>query len=78
MSKVIANYVKTELKPELDTFSAWERMSKDFSQLLRASFKVTVVAAFSIKCRSFTTAAGTTKERAVLMVYGCVRITRGV
>lgn len=34
-----AAHVQDELKPELDTFSAWERMSTDFSQLLRASFK---------------------------------------
>lgn len=34
-----ARYVKEELKAELDTFGSWERMSTDFSQLLRASFK---------------------------------------
>lgn len=39
MSSAMAKHVKTELQPELDTFSAWERMSTDFSQLLRASFK---------------------------------------
>lgn len=31
--------MKAELQQELDTFSSWERMSTDFSQLLRASFK---------------------------------------
>lgn len=34
-----ARHVKAELQPELDTFAAWERMSAEFSQLLRASFK---------------------------------------
>lgn len=31
--------MKEELKAELDTFSSWERMTTDFSQLLRAAFK---------------------------------------
>lgn len=39
MSRRQAAHVQQELKPELDTFSAWERMSTDFDQLLRASFK---------------------------------------
>lgn len=39
MSSAMARHVRDELKPELDTFSAWERMSTDFTQLLRASFK---------------------------------------
>lgn len=39
MSAAMAQHVQQELQPELDTFSAWERMSTDFSQLLRASFK---------------------------------------
>lgn len=39
MSAEMARHVKAELQPELDTFSAWERMSTDFTQLLRASFK---------------------------------------
>lgn len=34
-----AKHVQAELQPELDTFATWERMSTDFSQLLRASFK---------------------------------------
>lgn len=34
-----ARHVQVELKAELDTFAAWERMSTDFSQLLRAAFK---------------------------------------
>lgn len=34
-----ARHVQAELQPELDTFAAWERMSTDFAQLLRASFK---------------------------------------
>lgn len=39
MSAAQAKHVQAELQPELDTFGAWERMSTDFSQLLRASFK---------------------------------------
>lgn len=31
--------MKDELKAELDTFASWERMTTEFSQLLRASFK---------------------------------------
>lgn len=31
--------MEEELKAELDTFSAWERMSTEFAQVLRASFK---------------------------------------
>lgn len=31
--------MKEELKEELETFSAWERMSTDYSQLLRATYK---------------------------------------
>lgn len=34
-----AKHVETELRDELDTFSAWERMTTEFSQLLRACFK---------------------------------------
>lgn len=39
MSRAQAAHVAAELQPELDTFSAWERMSTDFAQLLRAAFK---------------------------------------
>lgn len=39
MSSAQAKHVQAELQPELDTFASWERMSIDFSQLLRASFK---------------------------------------
>lgn len=39
MSSKQAAHVQEELKPELETFSAWERMSTNFDQLLRASFK---------------------------------------
>lgn len=39
MSAAQARHVKMELQEELDTFSSWERMSTDFAQLLRASFK---------------------------------------
>lgn len=39
MSRSQAAYVANELRPELDTFAGWERMSTDFSQLLRAAFK---------------------------------------
>lgn len=38
-SVVQMRHVKAELQPELDTFASWERMSTDFSQLLRAAFK---------------------------------------
>lgn len=31
--------MQVELQAELDTFASWERMSTDFSQLLRAAFK---------------------------------------
>ena len=41
MSRAMAAHVKVELQPELDTFSAWERMSTEFSQLPRAAYKVT-------------------------------------
>lgn len=39
MSSAQAAHVASELGAELQTFSVWERMSTDFSQLLRASFK---------------------------------------
>lgn len=39
MTNTQAAYVQVELKAELDTFAAWERMTTDFSQLLRAAFK---------------------------------------
>lgn len=39
MSRAQAAHVQEELKAELDTFSSWERMSTNFDQLLRASFK---------------------------------------
>lgn len=39
MSRAQAEHVANELRAELDTFASWERMSTDFSQLLRASFK---------------------------------------
>lgn len=34
-----AKHMKEELQAELDTFSAWERMSTDYSQVLRATYK---------------------------------------
>lgn len=34
-----AAYMKEELKEELDTFSSWERMSTEYDQLLRATYK---------------------------------------
>lgn len=43
-----AKHVQVELQPELDTFAAWERMSTEFSQLLRASFKE-----FHLSCRYY-------------------------
>lgn len=39
MSKELAVYVKAELQPELETFSAWERMSTEYAQLVRACYK---------------------------------------
>lgn len=39
MSRAQAAHVQAELRAELDTFSSWERMSTEFSQLLRACFK---------------------------------------
>lgn len=39
MSTAQEAHVQVELQPELDTFSAWERMSTSFSNLLRAAFK---------------------------------------
>lgn len=39
MSKAQAAHMRDELKAELDTFAAWERMSTDYSQLLRATYK---------------------------------------
>ena len=39
MSKAMASHVANELKPDLDAFTAWERMTTDFSQLLRGSYK---------------------------------------
>lgn len=39
MSAAQARHVQDELKPELDTFAGWERMTTEFAQLLRASFK---------------------------------------
>ena len=39
MSAAQARHVAEELKPHLDNFSAWERMSTDFTQLLRATYK---------------------------------------
>lgn len=40
MSKAMSSHVAEDLKPELDTFAQWERMSTEFSQLLRAAYKV--------------------------------------
>lgn len=31
--------MKAELQEELDTFASWERMSTDYDQLLRATYK---------------------------------------
>jgi hypothetical protein len=39
MSRAQSEHAGKELRPELETFSAWERMSTDFAQLLRAAFK---------------------------------------
>lgn len=39
MSSALAAHVKEELQPELETFGSWERMSTEYSQLLRACYK---------------------------------------
>lgn len=39
MSSAQAAHMKEELRPELETFTSWERMSTDYSQLLRATYK---------------------------------------
>eukprot|EP00966_Prymnesium_polylepis_P261277 6034975-Prymnesium_polylepis.2 len=39
MSRAQAAHMKEELKAELDLFTSWERMSTDYSQLLRATYK---------------------------------------
>ena len=39
MSSAQAKHVAAELKPHLDDFSSWERMSTEYSQLLRAAYK---------------------------------------
>ena len=40
MSKAQAKHVSEELKPWLDAFTSWERMTTDFDQLLRSVYKV--------------------------------------
>jgi hypothetical protein len=39
MSKAQAAHVAEELKPWLDEFSSWDRITTDYSQLLRAAYK---------------------------------------
>jgi hypothetical protein len=39
MSSAQAKHVAAELKPQMDTFSSWERMTTDYTQLLRAAYK---------------------------------------
>ena len=39
MSCAQAKHVAAELKPHLDNFSSWERMTTEYSQLLRAAYK---------------------------------------
>lgn len=39
MSSAQATHVEEELKPWLDAFSSWDRMTTNFTQLLRASYK---------------------------------------
>ena len=34
-----AKHVAAELKPHLDQFSSWERISTEYTQLLRAAYK---------------------------------------
>lgn len=88
MSSTMAAHVKMELQPELDTFCAWERMSTEFSQLLRAAYKVSVAAPVPLRhdalCslssharfaspRNFTMAAGIIRARAVLTMFGYLK-----
>ena len=39
MSAAQAKHVADELKPHLDTFSSWDRMTTEYTQLLRAAYK---------------------------------------
>ena len=39
MSSAQSKHVAEELKPHLDAFSSWERMTTDYTQLLRAAYK---------------------------------------
>jgi hypothetical protein len=39
MSSAQAKHVAEELKPHLDAFTSWERMSTEYTQLLRAAYK---------------------------------------
>jgi hypothetical protein len=39
ISSAQAKHVAEELKPHLDAFSSWDRMTTDYTQLLRASYK---------------------------------------
>lgn len=39
MSAELAAHVKAELQPELETFASWERMTTEYSQLVRACYK---------------------------------------
>jgi hypothetical protein len=39
MSSAQAAHVAAELKPHLDAFSSWDRMTTEYSQLLRAAYK---------------------------------------
>lgn len=43
MSAAQAAHVAEELKPWLDAFGAWDRMTTDFCQLLRAAYKVSQI-----------------------------------
>jgi hypothetical protein len=47
MSKAQADHVKAALQEELEAFSAWERMTTDFDQLLRSVYKVSQLRAIS-------------------------------
>ena len=39
MSSAQAAHVAAELKPHFDSFSSWDRMSTDYTQLLRSAYK---------------------------------------
>jgi hypothetical protein len=63
MSKAQADLVAEELKEELEQFTAWERMSTSFDQLLRSSYK------------EFHRGKSTTRARGESFGRGCASTT---